>query len=721
MSSNKKKTYLIIGQSLSSWRRRRSLRRQLKPSFFIIQSMFEKNFYCISSRIENSGQLYGCFKIGPFYRHQSLTFANALRRTLLADRSRCTLNAIQINDVEHEFSSLIGVRESVVDILLNLEKLIFQIKKPITKPQVAFIHFCGPGILRAQHICLPSNFKCVIPSQYIATLEVDGKLTLKLFFSPNWNQFQFFFQNLIRLKPSFEKGGSRGRAVSPKAQLSKTKKINKLIRQSGGKSFQKHLKNLFKYRYILHEKIHPKARQSFNLTKIFNNRLKIVHYLTNNLFRNHHRYLQLLSIPFRAKPQLKIPISVSATKATATRADLRPLRRRSSRQPLAKQGSFVVYNPKKSFSQYKTASPNGGPSQTNYKRGPVGAEFLKNQKSSSFEPKIQENFLFLNHSLCAIEKVNYALQGQNPSLEAEANLSPFSEGSIPKQNNLTDNIKKVKAQLAPTKKHAKPQLKCHLKLNSHSHIQRKLSVCSSPNFLGSEAAPSKKAQITQDLFQTQRPPQQRVAPSQKNSRSFDPNPRSGLPDKVGGEAADPKGATPLTSPNSISKNEEFILFEVWTDGSILPQTAILRAINELLLEMFPYSLQISKYAKIHQISNNNNKSKDLLNPIGPRREPGLTNSPALLTQGLKGAKFPDLSKKSFRERFLNLEIGNFYFDLETYIFLKKRKIHRIIDFFQFLNQKELGPPSGAKKNMQTKPGIQMTLDQFQNFLHSFIQ
>ena len=480
--------------------------------------MFEKNFYCISSRIENSGQLYGCFKIGPFHRHQSLTFANALRRTLLADRSRCTLNAIQINDVEHEFSSLMGVRESVVDILLNLEKLIFQIKKPITKPQVAFIHFCGPGVLRAQHIYLPSNFKCVIPSQYIATLEVDGKLSLKLFFSPNWNQFQFFIQNLIR--PSFEKVGSRvptdrqrlrpptargydfrgPRPDSAFGELSNAKKLGFRFRSLGGK----YLKNLFKYRYILHKKIYPKATWSRrvqrsapgpssadpkSLMKILNNRLKIVHYLTNNLFRNNHRYLQLLSIPFQFL-NLKIPISVSATKA---RPDL-------PRASLAKQGSFVIYNQKKSVRQYKKQRM-----KTHYKKDFHLGGSRQNRKTSSFDSKVQENFLFLNHSLCAIEKVNYALQstileavsgadperedmtfrGSRPTTPKQDILSADTDqqtGSAPltaakKINNLTDNI-----HLASTKNRSF-HLKCHLKLNSHSNIQRKLSVCSSPYFV----------------------------------------------------------------------------------------------------------------------------------------------------------------------------------------------------------------------------------------------
>ena len=148
------------------------------------------NFYCISSKIEKTGQFYGCFKIGPFQTHSGMTFANSLRRTLLEDNSRYIFDTIQISGVEHEYSSLIGVRESVIDIIFNLQKLIFEVSEQVhlvgrnPKPQIAFLNFSGPGILRAQHIHLPKNFHCVYPDQYIATLEVDGKLNFKLFFSP---------------------------------------------------------------------------------------------------------------------------------------------------------------------------------------------------------------------------------------------------------------------------------------------------------------------------------------------------------------------------------------------------------------------------------------------------------------------------------------------------------------------------------------------------------
>ena len=848
--------------------------------------MFDKNFYCVSSRIENSGQLYGCFKIGPFSRHQSLTFANALRRTLLADRSRCTLSAVQINDVEHEFSSLIGVRESVVDILLNLEKLIFKIKKPITKPQVAFINFCGPGILRAQHIYLPSNFQCVRPSQYIATLEVDGKLTLKLFFSPDWNKFQFFLQNIIfatkedpknhYFKHSNKKkktglGPRAQRLTSPQRVEAKDiaegeasdrqKNIQKLLKYTNKNLF----KEIYRHRSILHRKIHQssKAKRSanrvrlpssgrsnsafpflgrangrkarsapspktlasaFSITQIFKNRLKIVHYLTNSLFKSgHNNYFQRLNVQFQFL-NLK----------TMTIQKL-PWSNRTS--PLAKQSDPPIFSSAKPSDNPKKLVPYGNVqyskqhTKTNSKKTGLGAStlFLKNQKTISlrtglvdlpqdvspvFAQKIQENFLFLNGSQCAIEKVNYTLQsilGASASEENPHQVLPFdqrlthlsfnpkesSEQTLakddspllcvaplgrskalkasqeaasayfprPLQEETTGNsprrasnkpsgpsesslqrfvpprsplgeVPKLPTEAAnPSNNFKKSQkihnfaekksfhLKCHLKLNSPSHIQRKLRG----NIQGLA---------------------NRISPSTQGFRAIQPV----FEDKS------------KASRRLISKNEEFILFEIWTDGSILPQTAFLRALNELLLEIFPYSLQISKYEKVNSILNNpphygRNTGRFALidRPIGASKyvdrgnaKPSgrvwqaFSSSPkAKAETSLRDVNFhdlnrknslkfiqnslkrrnTDLSKKSFREKFLNLEIGNFYFDLETYLFLKKRKIHRIIDFFKFLNQKEttkfIGSQQSFKNHQKTKE-IKMTLDQFQIFLNSLI-
>nr|AYC63853.1 RNA polymerase a-subunit [Dichotomosiphon tuberosus] len=138
-------------------------------------------YSCIESRIEKNGQIYGLFKLGPFEKYQSLTIANILRRTLLADESKIKINAIQIKGVNHEYMNLKGVRESIIDILLNFEKLIFKDTKPILKPEQVFINFKGPKIITAKDIKLPKNIQCVNLDNYLMTLEFDGSIAMKLF------------------------------------------------------------------------------------------------------------------------------------------------------------------------------------------------------------------------------------------------------------------------------------------------------------------------------------------------------------------------------------------------------------------------------------------------------------------------------------------------------------------------------------------------------------
>ena len=622
--------------------------------------MFEKNFYCVSSRVENSGQLYGCFKIGPFFGHQSLTFANALRRTLLADRNRCTFDAIQISGVEHEFSSLVGVRESVIDILLNLEKLNFQITKPITKPQVAFLNFCGPGILRAQHLYLPSSLKCIVPEQYIATLEMNGRLTLKLFFSPNWDKFQYNIQNQLWNKNTYEQtwnpplnpffiaseccdteapSGSRrvdAKAMKYNQHHRKTqKKIDRQIHVR--KNIKTNLNYFLKHRPILQKKIRQPInlpdRDNPSIHTTFNNRLKIIHYLTNTLFLSNQDHLQLLLVQFQFWHRVHpMPNLASSLQDEGTVITPRAMGVFAKKLPLYEK--LIKYRTQNfSFQQKKGVHRKWAKyfllKSKNKQIEKKKLAFLKTrskikkQKVPVFTQKIRENFLFLKSSFCTIEKVNYTLQ----SFDFRSNLTS-TQKTI--QNTTLDNI-----------------------YQAHPKGMR----------------------------QNQTPP------------------NTGSKIKL------------LTS-----KKKEFILFEVWTDGSLHPQTAILNAINELLFEIFPYSLQVSKYEKVQSITSHKSRS-------------------------LKRREVTDLSRKHFREKFLNLEIGNFHFDLETYLFLKKIKIYRIIDFIHFFEkkwdprtkiigkntilEKNFGYPLDTIRSLQSTElqyttKIKLTLYKFQIFIYSVL-
>ena len=139
---------------------------------------------CRESRIENPRSFYGSFYLGPFHSGQSLTVANALRRTLLSELKGLAITSAEISGAVHEYSILPGVRESVLDILLNLKEIVLKtsIKHPqnLQQNQMAYIQVRGPGVIRAKDIKLPVSITCVDPEQYIATLADDGILNIQL-------------------------------------------------------------------------------------------------------------------------------------------------------------------------------------------------------------------------------------------------------------------------------------------------------------------------------------------------------------------------------------------------------------------------------------------------------------------------------------------------------------------------------------------------------------
>jgi DNA-directed RNA polymerase subunit alpha len=148
-----------------------------------------KKFYlsCVESRIDDPKNLYARFKIGPFEKNHTLTIANNLRRTLLSELDSIAIIAIKIQGVKHEYSSLPGVRESVLDILLNIKQIALASVFEIHSPHVAYLSATEPGIVTANDIKFPPFLKCVDPDQKIATLSNDGKLEILFLIYPGKN------------------------------------------------------------------------------------------------------------------------------------------------------------------------------------------------------------------------------------------------------------------------------------------------------------------------------------------------------------------------------------------------------------------------------------------------------------------------------------------------------------------------------------------------------
>ena len=148
------------------------------------------------SRIETNRSFYGSFLIGPFHPSESLTVATALRRSLLSELPGIAIISVQIEGATHEYSNIPGVRDSVLDILLNLREVVLKKLSKNSRPQVGYLRARGPGIITAGDLCLPPFFQCVDPQQHIATLADDGVLNMKFIIAEG--------TNYIKGKPKIE-------------------------------------------------------------------------------------------------------------------------------------------------------------------------------------------------------------------------------------------------------------------------------------------------------------------------------------------------------------------------------------------------------------------------------------------------------------------------------------------------------------------------------------
>lgn len=123
---------------------------------------------------------YGRFCVEPLAVGQGITLGNALRRALLGDLPGVAATSVQVVGAPHEFCTLPGVRESVLEILLNIKQLVFASQTRQAHPTLGYLHVEGPVTATADHLSLPPTIEAVDPSQYIATVAAGSTLDLKL-------------------------------------------------------------------------------------------------------------------------------------------------------------------------------------------------------------------------------------------------------------------------------------------------------------------------------------------------------------------------------------------------------------------------------------------------------------------------------------------------------------------------------------------------------------
>jgi DNA-directed RNA polymerase subunit alpha len=123
---------------------------------------------CVRSNKIESGQMYGQFLIDSLKSGQGITIGNLLRRVLLGDLKGTAITGVRIAGVKDEFSLIPGIREDILEILLNLKGIV--LKSEILTRQFARLRVHGPAVITASSIELPPEIEIINPNHYIATI-----------------------------------------------------------------------------------------------------------------------------------------------------------------------------------------------------------------------------------------------------------------------------------------------------------------------------------------------------------------------------------------------------------------------------------------------------------------------------------------------------------------------------------------------------------------------
>ena len=120
------------------------------------------------------------YVVEPLERGYGYTLGNSMRRVLLSSLQGAAATSIRIEGVQHEFSTVKGVREDVTDVVLNVKGLVFMDTGIGEGDAVATLSVSGPGAITGADLKVPSEFELVNPEHVIATLEKGAKLEMSI-------------------------------------------------------------------------------------------------------------------------------------------------------------------------------------------------------------------------------------------------------------------------------------------------------------------------------------------------------------------------------------------------------------------------------------------------------------------------------------------------------------------------------------------------------------
>lgn len=129
------------------------------------------------SDISSDGS-YGKFVVEPLERGYGTTLGNGLRRVLLSSLPGVAVTSIRIDGIQHEFSTIPGVKEDVTEIILNIKGLTAKLN--CEGPKEVHIHASGECEVTASSIEADSDVEILVPDMHIATLDAGAELNMHI-------------------------------------------------------------------------------------------------------------------------------------------------------------------------------------------------------------------------------------------------------------------------------------------------------------------------------------------------------------------------------------------------------------------------------------------------------------------------------------------------------------------------------------------------------------
>jgi len=128
--------------------------------------------------VQHKDDFSGEFIIEPLERGFGHTLGNSIRRVLLSSIEGVGITRVRIDEIMHEFSTLDGMKEDILEFIANLKGVVFRME--CDEPVILKLEKKGPATVKASDISLTSDVEIINPDEYICTLTKKGKLNAEI-------------------------------------------------------------------------------------------------------------------------------------------------------------------------------------------------------------------------------------------------------------------------------------------------------------------------------------------------------------------------------------------------------------------------------------------------------------------------------------------------------------------------------------------------------------